>query len=332
MYQAQRYTMDKQWRSILQLLGLNEQAVLSRARLPIDLLGQANFSLDANEYFRLWQAIDEMLSSNRPAPLILAEAIRFDMFSPPLMAAACSPDFVTCVARLQEFKPLIGPLVFDIASTEHELSITIRSVIPGSKLHTFVVASEFVFLTGLIRHSTGNSRIRPLRIESCEPLVHDEFTEYFGVRPKRGDENRIVFAASDARLHFQTENESLWNFFEPELRRRLEELDVDATFAARVRACLMELLPQGKSSIEDVAERLCVSKRTLQRRLSDEETRYQQVLNHSRELLARHYLTSSNMTSAEISFLLGYDEPSSFSRAFHVWTGMTAEALRKEAV
>ena len=69
----------------------------------------------------------------------------------------------------------------------------------------------------------------------------------------------------------------------------------------------------------------------LQRRLSDEETRYQQVLNHSRELLARHYLTNSDHTSAEISFLLGYDNPSSFSRAFHLWTGMTPEALRRKA-
>ena len=47
-----------------------------------------------------------------------------------------------------------------------------------------------------------------------------------------------------------------------------------------------------------------------------------------REELAKHYLKSSPMTGAEISFLLGYEDPNSFFRAFRGWTGETPEAAR----
>ena len=78
----------------------------------------------------------------------------------------------------------------------------------------------------------------------------------------------------------------------------------------------------------DIADRLAVSTRTLQRRLGDEGTSFQQELSALREELARHYLTNTACSSAEISFLLGYADPSSFYRAFHDWTGVTPERVR----
>lgn len=92
-----------------------------------------------------------------------------------------------------------------------------------------------------------------------------------------------------------------------------------------------KLMPMGQCSIDCVAEKLCISPRTLQRRLKSEDTNYQQQLNQSRELLAKHYLTTSEMNVTEISFLLGFEELSSFSRAFHIWTGDSPETFRAEA-
>ncbi|MEM9654001.1 MAG: helix-turn-helix domain-containing protein, partial [Actinomycetota bacterium] len=73
------------------------------------------------------------------------------------------------------------------------------------------------------------------------------------------------------------------------------------------------------------------STRTLQRRLSEEGTSFQSVLNATRESLARHYLVNGGLAAGEIAFLLGYEEPSSFYRAFHSWTGQTPERVRAEA-
>ena len=125
-------------------------------------------------------------------------------------------------------------------------------------------------------------------------------------------------------------NDAMWEVFEPSLRKRLSEIEDDDTHAERVKAALLELLPTGEASREAVARRLAVSTRTLQRRLNEEGTSFQAVLNSTRESLARHYLTNAGLSAGEIAFLLGYEEPSSFYRAFHNWTGQTPERVRAE--
>jgi AraC-like DNA-binding protein len=77
----------------------------------------------------------------------------------------------------------------------------------------------------------------------------------------------------------------MWRFFEPELRKRLTDIEAEASYANRVRSCLFELLPSGMSSIDDVAKNLAIGKRTLQRQLSQEKTSFQQELNKTREKL-----------------------------------------------
>lgn len=105
---------------------------------------------------------------------------------------------------------------------------------------------------------------------------------------QRGANLSIRFAAVDALRPFLTLNEGMWRVFEPDLRRRLSELDATAATAERVRALLLELLPSNAASIEEVAARLCMSKRTLQRRLEDEGENFRALVNSTRESLARH--------------------------------------------
>lgn len=131
-----------------------------------------------------------------------------------------------------------------------------------------------------------------------------------------------IFAAYCSR------NESMWEFFEPELKRRLSMMETDDSCAARVRSALMELLPSGECTIDDVAKKLGYSKRSLQRKLQEEDTNFQKQLNHTRELLARTYLANTDMTTEDIAFLLGYQERGSFLRAFTVWTGQTVNEYR----
>lgn len=95
--------------------------------------------------------------------------------------------------------------------------------------------------------------------------------------------------------------------FEPEWGRRMADLGLEARFCDRVRACLMEILASGHCSMADVAQRLAVSTRTLQRRLQAEETNFEQELSHLRADLANQYLINTHYSSTEIAFLLGYN-------------------------
>ncbi len=124
----------------------------------------------------------------------------------------------------------------------------------------------------------------------------------------------------------------MWAFFETELNKRLSDLTESATSEDRVHSALLELLPSGEGSIDAVAKKLGTSSRTLQRRLGTEGLRLQTLLDGTREALAKHYLRTSDLSGAEISFLLGFKDPNSFFRAFSAWTGTTPERARRNLV
>jgi len=144
----------------------------------------------------------------------------------------------------------------------------------------------------------------------------------------RGSVNRLTFSAEDAEYPFLTENAAMGDFFEVGLKKKLSDLDSEASVTERVRSALQEMLPAGQSSIEEVATRLAMSRRSLQRRLAEESSSYQEVLNATRRELAHAYLARSSASLMEIAYLLGFQDGNSFIRAFRGWTGQTPGEYR----
>lgn len=294
--------------------------------LPEDLFARQTPSLTAEEYFRFMGAIDA-LSPDEQTLIRLAASEGIEAFSPPIFAAYCSRNALVCLKRLAQYKPLIGALLYQVEETETEVSVEILSGNEELELPEILVGIEFVFLVGLIRKATKET-ITPLSVTAKQPMKNSAYADFIGKAITVGDKNRLVFSKEDALVPFISRNESMWEFFEPELKRRLSMMETDDSCAARVRSALMELLPSGECTIDDVAKKLGYSKRSLQRKLQEEDTNFQKQLSHTWELLARTYLANTDMTTEDIAFLLGYQESGSFLRAFTVWTGQTVNEYR----
>ncbi|MCI6011929.1 MAG: helix-turn-helix transcriptional regulator [Firmicutes bacterium] len=198
---------------------------------------------------------------------------------------------------------------------------------PACKLPLFLAESEFAFLIGILRKATGKSVV-PVRVTFVEMLAGSAFADYAQVMPQQSTHNRITFCRTDLELPFITYNEAMWDYFQPELTRRLADLDAEESVSTRVRSALTELLPGGLFSIDDVAEKLGMSRRTLQRKLTEENTTFQKQLNSVREVMALHYIENTNISTADIAYLLGYSEVNSFLRAFSTWTGKNLSDYR----
>lgn len=110
------------------------------------------------------------------------------------------------------------------------------------------------------------------------------------------------------------------------LQRAADELarqaPAEPTLTASAKRVLREALRTDRATIEDVAAKLGLTSRSLQRRLKDEGTAFQALREDVRRELAQRYL-ADGLSIAEISFLLGFSEPSAFFRAFKRWTGKT---------
>ena len=86
---------------------------------------------------------------------------------------------------------------------------------------------------------------------------------------------------------------------------------------------LKRSLPGRRPTLRQVARELCLSVRSLQRRLTDADLTFQQVVEETRREVAHHYLKHSTMELHEAAFLLGYGDANSFFRAFQGWEGTT---------
>ncbi len=100
--------------------------------------------------------------------------------------------------------------------------------------------------------------------------------------------------------------------------------------SSKVIKLINELLPTGCPTEEIIAYKLHMSKRTLQRKLSQEQQSFLTLLTSVRLVLAKQQLAVSNISITEISYQLAYSSPSTFARAFKKHTQLSPAQYRNQ--
>ena len=327
MRSRDRYLIGDNTRAVAQMLKISPERVLRRAGLPEDYLASETRGVSAREWFALWEAL-EVEYGKPDMALRIGQTMARGPFVPPIFAFSCSPNIEMGLTRLALFKPLMGPLTLEVKRQEDAVVVTYSSVDPTVPVPPIVARFEAAYFIECCRIFTGE-HIVPLAVgmtgtpEAWEPLV-----EMLGVTPEPAADFQLTFSLHDATLPLITQNEEMWAGFEEGLRKKMLNQNAHVEMTERVRNALLEALPSGRNTVDDVCKRLHVSKRTLQRRLKDEGTTYQEVLDDTRADLSHHYLKQPQVSVVEISYLLGFQDPGSFYRAFHGWTGQTPADVR----
>ena len=323
---SSKFSLSSKWKMLLLDMGIDPTSVLTHARLPLDSFNRSDVQLSVDEYFSLWRGI-EAAAGDQEVALLLAKYISAESFDAPIFAALCCKDLNTALNRLSHYKPLIGPMVLTVDADENQTKLQLKGAFETSDIPYALCMSEAVFFTQLARIGT-RERVCPTSVSvPMTPRQKDAYEAYFGCKVIPADNLEICFKAKDAAQPFLTSSGSMWSFFEEKLNKQLEDLTSDATTTDRVKSILIKALPSGEVSIEFVAEKLAMSKRTLQRKLTEEAETFQSLLLAVREELAQHYLEKSDMSLGEISYLLGFKEPNSFIRAFNSWKGISPNGL-----
>jgi AraC-like DNA-binding protein len=141
----------------------------------------------------------------------------------------------------------------------------------------------------------------------------------------------LTFAKAVVDQPLPGANPNLAQLNDQEIIRHLARLNRDR-ITERVQAAIIEQLPSGNVSNETVAKALNVSSRTLHRQLQDEGTSFKALLDETRRELAKTYINDDRINLTEVAFMLGFAEPSSFTRACRRWTGKAPSAMRGQRV
>jgi AraC-like DNA-binding protein len=314
----------------LEELGVHASAVLRRAGLPQSYASQPRVLLNTEEMFALWRAIGEV-STNPAIGLLLGTESKIERFHPVSLAALSTENFGAAVERMGRYKQLTCPEEIVQKKDGDEWSIQFRWLLADQVEPPVLNECCFAWVLSIARCGTG-TRLSPLRVEFVQPRPHVKTIErHFGCPVISGASgNAIVFRASDAERRFVTRNAELLAMLAPQFEEELKQENGDENFLDRVRVAIQQKLTGQRPSIEDIADALHISSRTLQRRLQDEESSFQRVLEEARRQMARQYLNNSVLELNEAAYLLGYEDSSSFVRAFRTWEGVPPARWREE--
>jgi AraC-like DNA-binding protein len=184
----------------------------------------------------------------------------------------------------------------------------------------------------MVRNLT-QAPINPLEVTFTypQPASTAEYERIFGC-PVLFDqpENSYTLALQDLFTPIPLANPSLLAYFEKYAQDFLNEMDHRDEYTRSVTKIILAHLDDEALTIEKVAQEMAVSVRTLQSRLDQEGVVFSELLKEIRERLAKKYLRE-NYSVEQITYLLGFSEPSVFRKAFKKWSGVTPREYRQRA-
>jgi AraC-like DNA-binding protein len=200
-------------------------------------------------------------------------------------------------------------------------------------LERSVIDFSLSSLVEAYRRLTG----RPVALRSAHftyamPSHTEEHRRLFGRSLHfSSDRNAIIFGAKSLEPSVEGSSPSVREYLEQPLHRALRRLTTGASMSVRVANALGKGPHPGARGLREVAKELGLGARRLQMLLKAEGSNFQRVCDSIREEMAREALADPNLTIKEISFFLGFSEPSAFHRAFHRWTGLTPAQARAQS-
>lgn len=172
-----------------------------------------------------------------------------------------------------------------------------------------------------------------VRFSYPKPADLTEHRRLFG-RALRFDQPdpAILLWDRDMQAGTQAADPQLTRYLDELADIRLQELPCLDTWRAKVEHAVWPHLCERTPSIREIAPALALSRRSLQRRLREEGTSYAEVVKSLRREKARLLLRDPHLAIYEVGYLLGYSDPSAFSRAFRRWNGRSPGQYRAETV
>jgi len=304
--------------------GFDLKAILDRVVIPQSALEDTKTRLPKGKFEALWRVAVEVTGD----PAI---ALRVSTMVKPNTLGIIGYLASASESRRNAFELVKGltPLLWEDFECDLESDgevAFIRCNMGCPPKASYFTTEYAIGLTVTMSRFLGTAHSDPLeaRFSYSAPSYADTYERILRL-PVRFDagEDGVLFPISMMDSLNPSADAALRKLLERYAAEQLAKIPTTARFSQRVRAYILSMLPSGHLTADAVASRFSMSNRTLRRRLEEEATSYQEILDDVRAELARHYLTKEKRGIDEVAFLLGFSDPSAFTKAFRRWSGQT---------
>ncbi len=302
------YSLDRTIKRLITHFEIQRQI---KPHIGVDLpedLDDPKFKLSEPQYFAL---VDYIIKTKFEQMVSALKQDEWMLSCPPITAAfASSQRLSQALNRLDLFKSFSTPFRLQI-SHQTGLVISLRAA-SGNEIPQTVQLVELLMISMLATRFTQRPFQGQLTLNSAlqnEPMAL-ALSKEIQAQPRFGDQSSLFIAAEMANLPIH-----------PQMTARfvVKRANTADSLSERVIDLLMRYLPAGNGSQQFIAEKLFMSKRSLQRKLAQEGVSFSELLANARKYMADIYLTDPSIREHELSFLLGYGDPRSYRRASREW-------------
>ena len=313
--------------------GVTHHALAQAAGLPPDALDALPESLPARRYIALLEA-GARLADDPHFGLHIGEKVRPSTFSAYGMVLLACSSFGHAMELTQRYESLAHDLGRSVLAVEGALArYDWISYYPDANRH--LVESVYAGIRVFGSWMAGRPLMpHAMRFRHAPPGIdRAEYARVLGMAPEFGEPvNCAFFDAALLGMPVPNADTSLYPVLRQHAERLLEARQARGDcIVAQVRAALLPRLARGEARLAPVAAELGLSARTLQRKLAEAGSSFQQVLDAVRFNLAQDYLRQRELGLVDIAFLLGFQEQSAFTHAFREWSGVNPGAWRERA-
>ncbi|WP_224361192.1 AraC family transcriptional regulator [Hyalangium versicolor] len=310
--------------------GQDPAALVRDFQLPPDAESSPEISLPLST-LRAFLDAAEQQSGDAFIGLHAAQAFKRGTYGLVEYIARAAPTLRDTFRRLARYMALLNDRM--VASFHEDATTgTFTYGVPGEPLSYGRHANEFgLALFVHVGRQLAGQPWNPLAVTFAHPAPPDcaPLTAHFGLAPSFGSGmNVLTLASSTLDLPVVSADPVLLSVLERAAGTPPTREPAPPEFVLRVHEAIRGSLRDGPPKMETVAKQLHVSARTLQRRLAEHHTTFQDVADAVRSELARQYLRDPHLGISEVAFRLGYSDLSTFDRAFKRWTGMTPREFR----
>jgi len=324
------YHIEQEFTAACHLLDVDPQRILMRMGFPTtDTQAREGLHVSAWQVAKIFEHLAQEYGKD-DIHLRLADGFAKGAFGHAFLALQCSETLREGIHRLARFKPLIEPVNWVITESGTALTIELHDLSADFPLVGIGQIMSFLWLVKSSRNLTGKELV-PIRVIITDAVPHQaEIEQELGCPIEIGSSACLVLPQSAMDALVLSANPAVVRGLDAGLSHVSAPAAEDNNLVAAIYSMVLELLPSGVVTLERVARRLALSKRTLERRLAERGVRFNEIVRDCRRDMARHYLTQTPLAIAEISFLLGYREINSFYRAFREWFGVSPQEYKNK--
>ncbi len=311
--------------------GADPGLLLAREGLTPAQLMDPDARIGLTEFMRL--GASAIRHTSRPdIGLQMGKACRITDLGLPGLLAMTSPTLGEAFDALTRFEALTGRCYRGTSTFAPQLpAVIFYSIAPYNDYNRFVVDSLLGSWQTLAETLTGRTDVvAEVHIEFDAPGYASLYEDHFRAPVTFGrPESRLVLTPEAARLAALEANPLIHQQLLSTAQERMKQLAIADTFTGRVQQLIGPLLHGHTPSLEETASQLGLPDWTLRRKLKEEGTSFQLLLDEMRRDLALGYMRDTQLSLGEIAFILGFSTPGAFQRAFKRWTGETPGGYRR---